>query len=171
MDLKHSEDYFVRTLLNKVKLQEIMTDKLIVVRENEPFSRVEELLRTHHIRHLPVVGEEYKLVGILTQRDLYRICPPRKDEEGNLLYDAEILNGYILKSVMTKNPFSLSPNHTVADALLAMVDKKYGCIPIVDKYNCLVGLVTQIDVLRLGARILREGGPGSSAGGAGTTKK
>lgn len=157
MDLKHSEDFFIRTLLNKVKLIEIMIDKVISLNVEDSFSQVEEKFRKYHIRHLPIVNQDNKLVGIITQRDLYRISAPRRDEEGNLIYDKETLDGYILKNVMTKDPFALSPNDTVASALLVMVDKKYGAIPIVDQFKTLVGIVTQVDILRIGARILREG--------------
>lgn len=163
MDLKHSEDFYIRALLNKVKLQEIMGGRVIAIREDEPFSRVEEIFRERHIRHLPIVDDNHKLVGIMTQRDLYRISAPRRDEDGNSVYDKETLDGYVLKHVMTKNPFTLTPNNTVAEALLAIVDKKFGCIPIVDQYRTLVGIVTQIDILRIGAQILREGGPNNSS--------
>ncbi len=156
MDLKHSEDYYVRVLLNKVKLKEVMVQNPITLRVDERFSRVEEVLREKHIRHLPIVDKEGFLVGIVTQRDLYRIQSPRKDEDGNWFYDKESLDNFILEHVMTKNPFTLSPESTVAEALLAIVDKKYGCIPIADKNRRLYGIVTQIDILRFGAAILRE---------------
>jgi len=45
MDLKHSEDYDVKALLNKVKLKEIMTPKIIIIPEHERFSIVEEKMR------------------------------------------------------------------------------------------------------------------------------
>ena len=157
MDLKHSEDFYIRTLLNKVKLREIMVETVVCLKVNDPFSLVEEKFRKYHVRHLPVVDEGYKLVGVITQWDLYRISTPRKDEDGSLVYDKETLDSYILEHVMTKNPFSLTPDHTVADALLAMVDKKFGSIPLVDKQNVLRGIVTQIDILRIGAQILKEG--------------
>ncbi|HOW35987.1 MAG TPA: CBS domain-containing protein [Candidatus Omnitrophota bacterium] len=157
MALKHTENFFVRTLLSKVKLSEIMVEDVIALNVNDPFSRVEELMREKHIRHIPIVDEHFKLAGIITQRDLYRIQPPRKDEEGNWFYDKEMLDKNILRHVMTKNPFTLSPENTVAEALLAMVDRKYGCIPIVDKSQTLCGIVTQIDILRIGAQIIREG--------------
>jgi len=156
MDLKQAEDFYIRSLLNKVKLQEVMTKAVITIDVNEPFSHVEEKFMRYHIRHLPVVENKIKLVGIVTQRDLYRIQSPRKLEEGDWYYDKEILDSHILKSVMTPNPFTLGPENTVADALLAMVDYKYGCIPIVGKDHALCGLITQIDILRIGARILRE---------------
>lgn len=157
MVLRHSEDYFIRTLLGKVRLNEIMVKEVIALNVNDPFSRVEEIMRERHVRHIPVVDEHYKLVGIITQRDLYRIQPPRKDEDGNWFYNKEMLDGNILKHVMTKNPFALNPDHTVADCLLIMVDRKYGCIPVVDKDRILCGIVTQIDILRIGAQIIREG--------------
>ncbi len=148
-----------------------MVDRVIAIREDEPFSRVEEIFRERHIRHLPVVNGGFKLVGIVTQRDLYRITPPRKDDEGKLIYDKDILDGYILKNVMTKNPFVLTPNNTAAEALLAMVDKKFGCIPIIDQFKTLVGIVTQLDMLRIAARILREGGIDSPAANSKLPKK
>ena len=154
--LKYSENFYIRALLNKVKLKEIMVEDPIFLHADDPFSRVEESFRKHHIRHLPIVGDNRKLVGIITQRDLYRISTPRKDEEGNLVYDKETLDSYILKYVMTKDPAVLLPDNTVAEALLLIVDKKYGAIPIVDQHHVLCGIVTQIDILRFGAQILRE---------------
>ena len=156
MELKHTEDFHIRSLLNKVKLQEVMTKEVITIDINEPFSHVEEKFMRYHIRHLPVVENKDKLVGIVTQRDLYRIQSPRKLEEGDWYYDKEMLDSHILKSVMTPNPFTLGPENSVAEALLVMVDYKYGCIPIVRKDNILCGIITQIDILRIGAQILRE---------------
>ena len=159
MDLKHSEEYYFWNLLHRVKIKEIMVDKVIALREDDPFSHVEEKFRIFHIRHLPIVNEDHKLVGIITERDLYRISTPRKDEDGNLIYDKETLDAHILKKVMTQNPFALTPDHSVADIIFAMADQKYGSVPIVDKFNTLVGIVTQNDIFRIGAQILRKGGP------------
>ena len=157
METKNTEDFFIRTLLNRLQLKDIMIKKVIAIDVEEPFSRVEELLRENHIRHLPIINEAKKLVGIITIWDLYRISTPRKDEEGNLVYDKETLDGYILKHVMTKDPFALGPEDTVAQALLTMVDKGYGSIVVVDKSKTLLGIITQIDILKIAANMLREG--------------
>ena len=161
--MPYAEDYYIRVLLNKIKLQELMSDKVISIKEDEPFSHVAEKLEKHGIRHLPVVDENYKLTGMVTQRDLFRTCSPRRDEDGSLVYDFETLDTYILKEVMTRNPASLTPVHSLADALILMADKKYGAIPLVDKFNSLVGIITQTDIFRLWARILREGGASGPA--------
>ncbi|MFH1360575.1 MAG: CBS domain-containing protein [Candidatus Omnitrophota bacterium] len=157
MELKYSENYYIRSLLNKVKIQEIMTKKVICLNQDEPFSHAAKKFQEYEIRHLPVLDNKNKLVGIITQRDLYRICSPRKREDGTWFYDQEILDDFILKHVMTQQVTTLSSENSVADALLIMADKKYGCIPIVDKSQTLCGIISQIDILQIGAQILREG--------------
>ena len=157
MKLKHTEDYFIRSLLNKVKLKEIMTKTVVTINENEPFSHVAQRFNEFNIRHLPVVNNKGILKGIITQRDLYRVCPPRKDQKGKWIWDTQALDSYILKHAMIKQVCTLSSTHTVAQALLIMADRKYGCIPIVDSKNKICGIITQLDILKIGAQILKEG--------------
>jgi acetoin utilization protein AcuB len=113
---------------------------------------VEEYFHLHNIRHLPVVDKDGILKGIITQRDLYRIRSPMKTMEGEAFYDRLDLNRFILKHVMTKGPLTLHPDDTLTEAINAMVKQKYGCIPIVNDENKLLGIVTQIDALRVVAK-------------------
>lgn len=154
--LKYSEDYYVRILLNKVLLKEIMITKVISVQEDAPFHEVADKIMKNKIRHLPVVDKNNKLIGLMTERDLYKIQSPRKLEDGTWYYDQESLDNFILKDVMIVNPFVLKPDNTVAEAILNMVQKKYGCIPIVDHNSTLCGIVTYVDLLALAAQILEE---------------
>ncbi len=155
--LHHSEDYYIRTLLNKAIVREIMTKDVICLKEDDIFSLVAETFQQKAIRHLPIIDSKGRVRGIITQRDLYRISPPRKTDDGQWYYDKRLLDGYILKYVMTKDVTVLNESKSVAEALLLMVDHKYGCLPIVNAEGKLSGIVTQIDILRLGAQILREG--------------
>jgi len=155
--LKHSEDYFIGTLLKKIKIKEIMAKPAISIRLDEPFSIVPKKMKEYKIRHLPVVDKSSKVVGIITQRDLFRIHPPRRLEDGSLYYDDESLNSIILANVMTEEPFCMKPEDCIGDALLKMAKKKYGCIPIVDQGKKLCGVITQIDLLKIAAQIYQEG--------------
>ena len=119
-----------------------------VLNVDDHFSMVEEYFHLYNIRHLPVVDKDGILRGIISQRDLYRVRSPRRTIEGEDVYDRQELNGFILKNVMTKDPFTFHPNDTLDQAIDAMVTQKYGCIPIVNDENKLLGIVTQIDVLR-----------------------
>lgn len=149
MGPKDIEAKSVRAFFNRLKVSEVMTRGAVSINENERFSLVEEKLRHHNIRHLPVVDNQNRLVGIITQRDLYRVQSPHVTELGNWVYDRISLDMHILKYVMTKEVCTLKPDNTVVDALVLMVHKKYGGIPIVDDFNNLVGIITQVDILRV----------------------
>jgi len=156
MKFKRSENYFIRKVLQETKIKEIMAGPVISIHEDEPFSYVEEKFREHGIRHLPVIDKENKLVGLITQKDLYRIVPPRRLDDGSWHYDKEMLDNVILKSVMIPEPRTFRPEAPIADALLEMAQTKYGCFPIIDKEGMLCGIITQIDIIKIAAQILKE---------------
>ena len=156
MSLKYTESYYIRALLNKVKIEEIMTKDVVTVNEYDRFSLVEEKLREFRIRHLPVVDFTGQLVGIITQRDLYHVQSPRRLDDGTWYYDQKSLDTNILHYVMTKDPYFLYPDDSVSKAVLIMADKRIGCIPIVKKDQSLCGIITRHDILRIAAQILRE---------------
>ncbi|PIQ85792.1 MAG: hypothetical protein COV74_07170 [Candidatus Omnitrophica bacterium CG11_big_fil_rev_8_21_14_0_20_45_26] len=134
-------------MLRDTHIREIMNKKVITLHIDEAFSHVEEKMRQNCIRHLPVVDDENKLLGIITIWDFYRAYTPHKTETGDY-YDQEAMDRIILKHHMTPDPHTLRPDDKVAEAVQIMAEDKYSCIPIVDSENKLVGIVTQIDILR-----------------------
>jgi len=144
----------VKAWLQRTPLSSIMTENPVTVEVDDSFSLVEEKMRAHAIRHLPVLDMVGKLVGIITERDLYRIRSPRVRPDGTEYYVKENLDGYILSHCMTKNPFTLNPESTLADVILIIAEKKYGCVPIVDETGILKGIVTRIDIIRCAAELI-----------------
>ena len=49
---------------------------------------------------------------------------------------------------MTTKPISLSPDDDLRDAVELLIEEKVGGIPVVDEKEGLVGIVTQVDILR-----------------------
>jgi len=152
---EHSENYYVKKLLQQIKLSEIMTKKVVTVEVDDHFSHVEEQMRLHAVRHLPVVDITGKILGIITERDLFRIRSPRVRPDGTRYYVKETLDGYILEHCMTRNPFTLHPDDTLDKAVLEMAKKRYGCIPVVDDDGKLKGIMTQLDIIRSAAEVLK----------------
>jgi acetoin utilization protein AcuB len=124
-----------------------MVSRVITAHEDDPLSAVEAKFRHHGIRHLPVVDSKKRVVGMFTQRDLLRCVPPRKTEDG-YVFDKEQMDRFILKYVMAKDPVVLGPEDTLAHVVDIMARDKYGCVPITAPDHVLVGIVTQIDVLK-----------------------
>lgn len=66
------------SLVKQISLKDIMNKPPITLHIDDPFSFVEKTLREHRIKHLPIVNDSDKLVGIITLSDLYRTCAPRR---------------------------------------------------------------------------------------------
>lgn len=143
--------------MRDIPLKEIMITKVITAAENDSLSSVEEKMRLNKIRHVPIVDRDQFLIGIITYRDVLGCAPLHRTEEGNT-FDQEQMDQFILKRVMTKDPQTLSVTDTIAHAVAIMARDKYGCIPVVTSDKKLLGIVTQIDILKwLGKKLAEEG--------------
>ncbi len=118
------------------------------IRIDEPFGRVWELFVTRSIRHLPVVDSETIVRGLITQRDLYRIVSPHKDEHAAFVYTRDELDSFILRHVMIKDVTTIAEDETLGNAITIMVKRKFGCLPVTDDAGRLKGIITQTDILR-----------------------
>jgi acetoin utilization protein AcuB len=56
----------------------------------------------------------------------------------------------IVKDVMTKNPFFVSPETSVTETKAIMVKKTISKLPVLDKDGRLVGIITKNDMLKAG---------------------
>jgi len=134
--------------IKNITVKDLMVEKPFKIDVEEPLSRAWKLFYTHGIRHLPVVDKDNALKGIITLRDLYRISSPKKNLQGETFYNKEDLDRYILKHVMTKKVFTLPPEAPIGRVIDIMVKRKYGCVPVIDSGQKLLGIVTHIDILR-----------------------
>ncbi len=135
--------------VKRVLLKDVMHTPPIILNVDDEFSKVEKTLREHRIKHLPIVNDSNKLVGIITLSDLYRTCAPRRrPEDGSFFYTEDQLNQFILGVVMTKNPKTLKANDTLYDAMKLMANSGCGCVPVVDAHGKMEGVITQTDIVK-----------------------
>ena len=157
-----------RMLLNETKAGDVMSSPAKTLEVNSPFSKVEEMFVNQHVRHLPIVDSKGVLVGIITQKDLYKLVSPRKIVEktlsfdgskildGNAYYSKEVLDAYILKYVMTKEVYTLKVNDTVGDAIHSIVSHEISSVVIVDDKKKVLGIITTFDIIKLADKIFLE---------------
>jgi acetoin utilization protein AcuB len=136
-----------------------MTRNVITVDQEAGILDAQELMAQNNIRHLPIVNDDQRLVGIVTDRDIRSALPYRFfDAPQN---EREKIGALKVKDIMTKDPISISPTYTIQDALLMIQNSKVGALPVVDDNRCLKGIISVRDLLRAFINVLGIGEPGT----------
>ncbi|MBM4065885.1 MAG: CBS domain-containing protein [Planctomycetes bacterium] len=126
-------------------VKDVMKTQLVTLNADSKLGFANDIMYLGRIRHLPVVKGE-AVVGILTQRDLYRAS--LTSILTNWKENKEFLDSIKVSEVMTKNVITVAPDATIEEAAQIMIDKKVGGLPVVKGKNTLVGLITETDVLQ-----------------------
>jgi acetoin utilization protein AcuB len=129
-----------------MRVSQYMTDKLITARPEDGSRSTFFRMREHGIRHVPVVGGDGKLVGIISDRDLRR--PDWVDQDPDLAHVYHLDDETTVGDLMTPSPIILHTYDTLHRAVELFLEHRFGCLPVLDKTEALVGIVSPIDLLR-----------------------
>ncbi len=143
-------------------IAEIMDRTPETVQPDTPVEDVVRTLRENELPGLPVIDDDRKLVGIVTEADL--ILP---DDQGDLhiphyinlfggtvfleplgRFEDRLRKAFASKAadMMTRDPDSVAPDTTVREAARLIHDTGHNRLPVVEDGR-LVGVVTRVDVL------------------------
>jgi CBS domain-containing protein len=127
----------------------IMSTRLLLVEQNEKLTRADELMRSHRVRHVLAVDEDGALTGVVSQRDLFHGGLLKALGYGTRAKEVA-LDSLRVKDAMTAEPVTVSPQVTLSDAARIMLDRKLGCLPVLESGR-LVGIITEGDFVRVAA--------------------
>ncbi len=125
------------------------------------------LMRAREIRHLPVVDDQGRLIGIVTDRDLRQVVFDAAVRE-QLPLEAEALGELPVRAVMTWSVVTVTPATDLRAAAALMRERRLGALPVVESGH-LVGMLTERDLIAALLALLRErvGHPAPAAGAPG----
>lgn len=127
-----------------MQVSEIMNTDVKTIGPGETIQRAAEILSEYRIGGV-VVATDNRLAGILTERDIIsKVVAAAKDPQKTLV-----------KNVMTKNVFYITPDTDVEEAADIMMDKQIKKLPVVDK-GTLVGIVTATNVCTAQPKMLEK---------------
>ena len=123
---------FYKAIYEPIKF--IMTSRVISIETTGKIDEAIELMKKHNVGGLPVIDEEGKIWGIITERDIA------------FLFAGKI-GGVKVSGIMSTNVVTISPKESIFMAEKTMVEKGFRRLPLVydDK---LAGIVTVMDILR-----------------------
>jgi acetoin utilization protein AcuB len=128
-----------------------MTPNVHTVSPDTTLAEALGLSRTHRIRHLPVLDDNGRLVGIVTDRDLRLAMPPIWADEHDELTQA--LHTRRVGELMITAIITVQPDTPVDDAAKLLYTHHIGCLPVLED-DRLIGILTETDLLRAFAELL-----------------
>jgi CBS domain-containing membrane protein len=130
-----------------LRVRDVMSRAPKTLGRNEQLSLADDLMKQERIRHLPVLDDDGELVGIVSQRDMFRGALARALGYGETA-QRRMLGLLAVKEVMTTQVVTVEPDAPIADAARTMVDRKIGCLPVVEGGR-LVGILTESDFVEM----------------------
>jgi CBS domain-containing protein len=135
-------------------VRDLMSREVATLKRNDQLSVADDIMRLARIRHLPVLDDdEARLVGIVSQRDMFRGALARAlgyGEHGQ----RKVLDTLVVKEVMTTDVVTTSPETPLTEAARVMLERKIGALPVVED-GVLVGIITESDFVALATRSAR----------------
>jgi CBS domain-containing protein len=125
-------------------VKEVMIKEVATLDVNDELSLANDIMRLGRIRHLPVV-DGTRLAGIISERDLFRSSLAQALGYGGPA-SRDLMKTLHIKDIMVKQVTTISPDAKLCDAIRLMMDKKIGCLPVVED-DRLVGLITETDIM------------------------
>jgi len=145
-------------------ISESMTRKLITISKSTPVVEARSLMKNSKIRHLPVVEEDGRLIGMVTDRDIRSAIPGNRYTKPDDGEEADRYAGLTAGDIMTTDLIVVEPTYTIQDALLMFQKNVVGALPVVDAQFHLKGIVSVRDLMRTFINVLGIGEPGTLLG-------
>lgn len=150
----------MKDILSK-PVDQCMSQPVFCVKRGETLKKVFEIMDKHGILGLPVVDEEEKVVGIVTESDLIAHVttletPSALPLLGSLIYlqSPERFNESLKKhcaqtveEMMVTPVVSVEEGTSLKEAIDKMAEHKINRLPVVDKTGKLLGILTRSDVV------------------------
>lgn len=128
----------------KLIASQIMSLDTLTLNPQDSISNAIALIKTNNVRHIPIVKENKKVVGLISERDILHYLSGTTDD-----YDtqsATIKNNDVIEQLMKTHVLTASTDTDVRYIARLFVEQHIGAMPIVEE-GCLVGIITRSDVL------------------------
>lgn len=128
-------------------VKDCMTRHPVLIQPTMPAAEIQNVMNENEIRHLPVVGDGKRLLGLITRSRLAL----KADQVGslNVWEITRYLANMTAQDVMIKaaKVKTIDPDRTIERAANIMSKHKIGCLPVLED-GVVIGILSEIDLLR-----------------------
>ena len=127
-------NFIISKFLSDNIVDDLMMEKIVTIRENADVREAAKLMLDKHVTHIPVVTDDYKLIGIVTSWDLSKSIATNSNH---------------LKDIMTTTVKYCHADDTIEEIARKMRKFDISCLPVVDDDMKVLGLITTDQISNL----------------------
>jgi len=124
-------------IVGPTEVADVMIAKVVTLSPHSSFSEAANLMNDRYFRHCVVVDAHGQLVGVISDRDIWRALARNPNARSKSL-----------DQIMTRNPVTVRRNTPIAEAVSKIVSKRINCLPVVEENGSVCGIVTSTDLLK-----------------------
>ena len=141
--------------MSRWKIKDVMTSDVIAVRADMPFKEIVDILADRGISAVPVVDDEDRVIGVVSEADLLHKTEFAGESVANRLLESrrhrtarEKAAGDVAGELMTAPAVTVTADVSVIEAARIMEEKEIKRLPVVDRQGRVVGIVSRRDLLK-----------------------
>jgi CBS domain-containing protein len=123
-----------------MRVVDLMTSDVITASPDTPIKAAARLMVRNKVSGLPVVDENTKVVGIITEADFLRLEVARGEAENPQPVER-------VGQVMNRSVLTITPDATVTEAARMMVVNDVNRLPVTDHNGKSLGIISRLDVV------------------------
>lgn len=140
--------------MSVLKVSNFMTQKVLVAHPDDGVRHTFFRMREDDVRHFPVVDNDNKLIGIISDRDLRR--PEWVDEAPDLSHIYNLSDELTVKDLMSTNLIVTHTYESLHKVTKLLIEHRFGALPVLNKQDELVGVLSATDLLQALEMLLAE---------------
>jgi CBS domain-containing protein len=145
------------------KVRDVMTARVVAVRKNATFKEMAALLTEYRVSAFPVLDDEGKVIGVVSEADLLSKEALVADMGSQAAWLGRIAGSpyhdefakaaaVTAADLMTKPPVVVTPDEPVTSAARLMYHGRVKRLPVVGEKGQLIGIISRADVLSVYSR-------------------
>jgi len=149
-----------------LRVRDVMTTQVITLKETDTIKQATVLFALHNISGAPVVDDDRRLIGIVSETDilglvmkyqselnidhpsLYMFASPLDDasNDDDIKKASEAISKTLVKDIMTRTVLTTTPNAKIVDVVEEMIKLTVNRVPVIEK-GVLVGIISRGDII------------------------
>ncbi|MBC7386075.1 MAG: CBS domain-containing protein [Cryobacterium sp.] len=126
--------------MSETTAKEIMTRDLVRATDGMTIEEALKVLINHRVTGLPVVDENGKMTGVISEYDILSQISKSKKNRGEVFQDL---------IVYSRKVDAISEDTPLSKIVNEFLDTKFRRLPVVDKDGSLVGIITRRDLMKV----------------------